>query len=227
MTIWKPKWHERNIERLLQLAPHTRAAALKWYQFCLMEKIDVYITETIRTKERQRELMAAGASQTMTSYHIVGQAFDFVPMINGQPDYTAYKKHPFSAAVAYAKALGFEWGGDWRKFVDSPHMQFNHKGYGTDKGDVPYIMPTLEGPPYKVIIPNTAFWQARNLVREFEGRGVKCYGQTVKKYAPGEEPQDTDPFLFVIETNLENAKLFVIELQTRGYHLAYGEAITD
>ncbi len=140
---WQPKWHERNIERLKQLAPYTRAAAFLWYQFCLDCQIDVYVTETLRTLARQKELLAEKKSQTLKSYHIVGQAFDFVPMVNGQPDYSLYKKEPFLSAVNYAKQLGFEWGGDWKGFVDSPHMQWNHKGYGTDSGDVPYKLPTL------------------------------------------------------------------------------------
>ncbi len=36
-------------------------------------------------------------------------------------------------ALAEAKRLGFEWGGDWASFVDKPHLQYNYKGYGSDK----------------------------------------------------------------------------------------------
>lgn len=79
--------------------------------------------------------------------------------------------------------------------------------------------------PYKVIIPNTAFWQAEGLVQEFEGRGFKCYGSTVKVYKPGQTPEAMDPFIFTIETDLENAKSLVIELQTRGYDRTFGEKI--
>lgn len=36
-------------------------------------------------------------------------------------------------AVTEAKRSGFEWGGDWKNFIDLPHLQYNYKGYGTDK----------------------------------------------------------------------------------------------
>ena len=43
-----------------------------------------------------------------------------------------YNKEPWASAIRYAKQIGFEWGGDWKGFVDSPHLQYNYKGYGTD-----------------------------------------------------------------------------------------------
>ena len=79
--------------------------------------------------------------------------------------------------------------------------------------------------PYKVIIPNTAFWQAKNLVIEFEQRGLKCYGVALRKYGQNEKPVDKDPYQFVIETDLETAKWLVIELKTRGYDRTFGQEI--
>ncbi|EJS72892.1 SH3 domain-containing protein [Bacillus cereus] len=127
------KYHERNVRNLNQLADNTKAAAFKWYQYCVDNGIDVLIYETIRTKEKQREYVNKGASQTMKSYHIVGQALDFVPIkSNGTEDWNGYNKEPWASAIRYAKQIGFEWGGDWKGFVDSPHLQYNYKGYGTD-----------------------------------------------------------------------------------------------
>ena len=64
---------------------------------------------------------------------IVGQALDFVPIqSNGTEDWNGYNKEPWASAIRYAKQIGFEWGGDWKGFVDSPHLQYNYKGYGTD-----------------------------------------------------------------------------------------------
>lgn len=79
--------------------------------------------------------------------------------------------------------------------------------------------------PYKVIIPNTAFWQAQKLVIEFEQRGFKCYGHNLKTYGPGQQPAAEDPYQFIVETHLETAKQLVIELKTRGYDRTYGEAM--
>ncbi|EAD6101486.1 M15 family peptidase, partial [Listeria monocytogenes] len=73
-----------------------------------------------------------GASQTMRSYHLVGQALDYVMAKGKTVDWGAYRSDKGKKFVAKAKSLGFEWGGDWSGFVDNPHLQFNYKGYGTD-----------------------------------------------------------------------------------------------
>lgn len=127
------KYHNRNVSNLNKLADNTKAAAFKWYQYCIDNGIEVLIYETIRTVEQQREYVRKGASQTMRSYHLVGQALDFVPIqSNGTEDWNGYNKEPWASAIRYAKQIGFEWGGDWKRFVDSPHLQYNYKGYGTD-----------------------------------------------------------------------------------------------
>ncbi|HDR8302768.1 TPA: M15 family metallopeptidase [Bacillus cereus] len=136
------KYDSRNRKNLNQLGDKTKVAAYKWYQYCLDKGIEVLIYETIRTVETQREYVNKGASQTMKSYHIVGQALDFVPIkSDGLEDWNGYKKEPWASAIRYAKQVGFEWGGDWKGFVDSPHLQFNLSGYGTDtfhgKGSAP------------------------------------------------------------------------------------------
>ncbi|MED1902971.1 M15 family metallopeptidase [Bacillus thuringiensis] len=127
------KYHNRNVSNLNKLADNTKAAAFKWYQYCIDNEIEVLIYETIRTVEQQREYVRKGASQTMRSYHLVGQALDFVPIqSNGTEDWNGYNKEPWASAIRYAKQIGFEWGGDWKGFVNSPHLQYNYKGYGTD-----------------------------------------------------------------------------------------------
>ncbi|EJA4157718.1 M15 family metallopeptidase, partial [Listeria monocytogenes] len=62
----------------------------------------------------------------------VGQALDYVMAKGKTVDWGAYRSDKGKKFVAKAKALGFEWGGDWSGFVDNPHLQFNYKGYGTD-----------------------------------------------------------------------------------------------
>ena len=77
----------------------------------------------------------------------------------------------------------------------------------------------------KVTIPNTAYWQAKALVSEFESRGFKCYGVNLKQYGPCEQPQDNDPYLFVVETTFTKASLVSMELKARGYDRAVWETI--
>lgn len=128
------RYDKRNRTALDNLAPNTKAAAYEWYQFCLDNNIDILITETIRTKEKQAEYVKTGASQTMRSWHLVGQALDFVPVTStGGTDYTAYFQPSIQRAIAEAKRLGFKWGGDWSGGWDKPHLEYQYKGYGMDK----------------------------------------------------------------------------------------------
>ncbi|EKJ3974143.1 M15 family metallopeptidase [Listeria monocytogenes] len=125
-------YYSRSLANVNKLADNTKAAARKLLDWSENNGIEVLIYETIRTKEQQAANVASGASQTMRSYHLVGQALDFVMTKSKTVDWGAYRSDKGKKFVAKAKALGFEWGGDWSGFVDNPHLQFNYKGYGTD-----------------------------------------------------------------------------------------------
>ncbi|EDN9007994.1 DUF5776 domain-containing protein [Listeria monocytogenes] len=125
-------YYSRSLENVNKLADNTKAAARKLLDWSESNGIEVLIYETIRTKEQQSANVASGASQTMRSYHLVGQALDFVMAKGKTVDWGAYRSDKGKKFVAKAKSLGFEWGGDWSGFVDNPHLQFNFKGYGTD-----------------------------------------------------------------------------------------------
>ncbi|HHK5556196.1 M15 family metallopeptidase [Bacillus cereus] len=184
------KYHNRNVSNLNKLADNTKAAAFKWYQYCIDNGIEVLIYETIRTVEQQREYVRKGASQTMRSYHLVGQALDFVPVqSNGTEDWNGYNKEPWASAIRYAKQIGFEWGGDWKGFVDSPHLQYNYKGYGTDtfgKGAQNVVTPPTSNDNVGVAYingsnvnlrkgPGTGYGVIRQLGK---GESYKVFGQT-------------------------------------------------
>lgn len=90
------------------------------------------VTEGLRTKARQAQLVKAGASRTMNSRHITGHAIDVAALVNGEvrwdwPLYAAIAK----AVKAAAKDLGVPiiWGGDWPKFRDGPHFELDRKAY--------------------------------------------------------------------------------------------------
>ncbi|EAE5597800.1 M15 family peptidase [Listeria monocytogenes] len=125
-------YYSRSLANVNKLADNTKAAARKLLDWSENNGIEVLIYETIRTKEQQSANVASGASQTMRSYHLVGQALDFVMAKGKTVDWGAYRSDKGKKFVAKAKSLGFEWGGDWSGFVDNPHLQFNYKGYGTD-----------------------------------------------------------------------------------------------
>lgn len=86
------------------------------------------ITEGLRSRERQAQMVAEGKSQTMNSRHLGGNAVDIVATgPDGQPnwDFEAYR--PIAeTAKATAAALGipdFVWGGDWKTLKDGVHFQ--------------------------------------------------------------------------------------------------------
>lgn len=49
----------------------------------LTTEIDFGVHEGVRTLERQRKLLASGASRTLESYHLTGDAVDLVPYVDG------------------------------------------------------------------------------------------------------------------------------------------------
>jgi peptidoglycan LD-endopeptidase CwlK len=128
MTITYDKRNRANLEKL---APNTKKAALALYEYAVKNDINILIYETIRTVQKQRENIKNKVSQTMKSYHIVGQALDFVPINEkGKEIWNGYKDPVIQGFIKYAKKLGFNWGGDWG--WDSPHLEYKYKGYGTD-----------------------------------------------------------------------------------------------
>jgi peptidoglycan L-alanyl-D-glutamate endopeptidase CwlK len=118
---------QRSIDRLAGAHPDlakvvVRAAAIS--------VLDFTVLEVLRTVERQKELVAKGASTTMKSRHLAGndgksRAVDLAPMIGGQVSWDWPLYHKLAAVVKQAaKDVGvpIEWGGDW-KWADGPHWQ--------------------------------------------------------------------------------------------------------
>lgn len=94
--------------------------------------VDFGVSEGLRTEERQRELVRAGASTTMNSRHLTGHAVDLVAYIGSEVrwDWPLYDQ----IAVAMKRTasemnIDLEWGGDWRSFRDGPHFQLPWNEY--------------------------------------------------------------------------------------------------
>ena len=97
-----------------------------------LSPVDFGITEGLRTVERQRQLVAAGKSQTMNSRHITGHAVDVFayPTSAGSWEWKYYEQ----IATAFKQAakelnIPVEWGGDWKTLKDGPHFQLPHATY--------------------------------------------------------------------------------------------------
>lgn len=90
------------------------------------------VLEGLRTRQRQRELVARGASRTMNSRHITGHAVDIAPLVDSDvswdwSDY--YVLAPIIKEAAALEGVALEWGGDWKSFKDGPHWQLPRSVY--------------------------------------------------------------------------------------------------
>lgn len=104
------------------------------------------ITEGLRTIERQRQLVAKGASRTLKSRHLphrldgLSRAVDLVPLVDLDNDgkieteelyhWPLYHKlAPVIKAEAARLGIAIVWGGDWRTFKDGPHWELDRRVY--------------------------------------------------------------------------------------------------
>lgn len=128
----------RDLERLKGVDTLLAAVALEVIK---RHPVECHVSEGLRTKERQRELVAAGKSRTLDSKHLTGHAVDLVVAPGGKPDWSpkAYTGVARTfAQVALEFGLPVRWGGSWRwisgpnchdypflaaKFFDGPHFE--------------------------------------------------------------------------------------------------------
>ena len=97
-----------------------------------LSEVDFGVGEGLRTKERQVQLVKAGASQTMRSRHLDGHAVDLVAYVSGEVrwDWPLYRQISVAMkAAANELKIPLEWGGDWKTFKDGPHFQLPWKAY--------------------------------------------------------------------------------------------------
>ena len=90
---------------------------------------DFSVIEGVRNIERQRQLVAKGASKTMNSRHLTGHAVDLAPYpLSWDWEYF----YPIADAMKQAAEeldVDLEWGGDWTSFKDGPHFQLSWGAY--------------------------------------------------------------------------------------------------
>lgn len=94
--------------------------------------VDFTVLEGLRSPERQKELVAAGASQSLNSRHITGHAVDLGAWVDDQVDWSwplYYKIARAMKEAAKELKTDIEWGGDWITFKDGPHFQLSRRSY--------------------------------------------------------------------------------------------------
>lgn len=94
--------------------------------------VDFTVLEGLRTPERQKALVEAGASETLNSRHITGHAVDLGAWVGDEVRWDWPLYHKIAAAMKDASKqvnVPIKWGGDWRNFKDGPHFQLPRKTY--------------------------------------------------------------------------------------------------
>lgn len=119
----------RSLSRLEGVHPHLVRVVKRAIE---LTPVDFTITEGLRTRERQLQLVAAGASQTKNSRHLTGHAVDVAALVGGEVrwDWPLYGR----IAAAFKQAASEEgvdivWGGDWKTLRDGPHFELNRNVY--------------------------------------------------------------------------------------------------
>jgi peptidoglycan LD-endopeptidase CwlK len=103
------------------------------------------VTEGLRTRERQAQLVQIGASRTLNSRHLTGHAVDLAYWLDdgdGVPengeirwDWPLYERlGKAMKAAAQAEQVPIDWGGDWPRFRDGPHFELRWSLYPATGG---------------------------------------------------------------------------------------------
>lgn len=115
---------------LNRLSAKGKIACKMFLEECKKHGLNVLITETYRSQERQSYLYAQGRTRPgkivtqikTVGYHNTGNAWDICKNVKGHE----YDDPSFFAKCGtIAKKLGIEWGGYWNGFKDTPHFQIS------------------------------------------------------------------------------------------------------
>lgn len=131
------KWSQRSLRELEGdggVHPHLRKVADRALE---LSPFDFIITDGKRTLAEQRKHVANGASKTMKSRHLTGHALDYVAYVKVEGNKMkvswslTYMKAIADAFKTAAKELGIpiNWGGDWKSFKDTPHIELSKAKY--------------------------------------------------------------------------------------------------
>ncbi|MEK3836433.1 M15 family metallopeptidase [Paenibacillus sp. FSL R7-0128] len=140
MTLTIEQVRSKSAIKIAGLLPCVKAAAEALIERSYAAGIPIIIVQGLRTIAEQDALYAQGRSkpgQIVTnarggySNHNFGVAIDFALLTNDgrsvswdtKLDGNRNGKADWNEVVAIAKALGFTWGGDWKTFVDLPHLE--------------------------------------------------------------------------------------------------------
>ncbi|MGH9930463.1 MAG: M15 family metallopeptidase [Pyrinomonadaceae bacterium] len=116
--------------RLSKVHPKLAKGVTALIEALAAQGLTVEVVQGLRTFAEQDALYAQGRKkpgQIVTnakggqSNHNYGLAVDLCPFVNGKPQWN--DNAGFLRIGAEAAKQGLEWGGNWKKFIDKPHVQ--------------------------------------------------------------------------------------------------------
>ena len=97
-----------------------------------LTECDFTITEGLRMKERQAQLLKEKKTTTSNSRHLTGHAVDLAAWVDGTVSWNWDHYYKIAEAVKQAAKelnISIEWGGEWKSFPDAPHWQLPWSKY--------------------------------------------------------------------------------------------------
>jgi len=107
------KLSERSLAKLEGVKPELVDVVLEAIE---ITKIDFGVIQGLRTVEEQEELVAKGASQTMQSKHLTGDAVDLMAYVGGRGVWELNVYDEIADAMkeaAIRQNVGIRWGAAW------------------------------------------------------------------------------------------------------------------
>ena len=122
------RFSQKSLNKLIMCDDRLQRVATRALE---LSKYDFGIGETVRTVERQKELVAEGKSWTMNSSHLPNgegnsEALDILVYVNGRLTWEAkYFRKVIQAFITAAieEGVQLEFGGLWESVEDWPHVQ--------------------------------------------------------------------------------------------------------
>jgi len=107
------KLSQRSLDRLEGVKPELVEVVNRAIE---ITTVDFGVIEGLRSEERQKELVAKGASKTMKSKHLTGDAVDLMAYLDGRGCWEIPVYEPIADAMKQAAiecGVPIRWGGAW------------------------------------------------------------------------------------------------------------------
>jgi peptidoglycan L-alanyl-D-glutamate endopeptidase CwlK len=110
------------------------------YRALELSEVDIAVIEGLRTKARQAELVAKGASWTMASRHLTGHAVDLAPFVGTvRWDWPLYYKLAKAMKLASIdQNVPIRWGGTWKN-LDQLQLPVTQSSLHASQADGPHF----------------------------------------------------------------------------------------